>query len=113
MRCALTLTRAALQLRATGWARTMASRPLLVPPPEALRKPLAVPNRLLLGPGPANLAPRVREAGGQQMIGHVHKEMYQVRVALSLRDPVSWPPTPGGDRAGDREGARGDRPGDR
>ncbi|XP_007532039.1 alanine--glyoxylate aminotransferase [Erinaceus europaeus] len=78
MHCALTLARAALRPRATGWARTMASRPLLVPPPEALRKPLAIPNRLLLGPGPANLAPRVQEAGGQPMIGHMHKEMYQI-----------------------------------
>lgn len=56
----------------------MASHQLLVAPPEALRKPLSIPNRLLLGPGPANLAPRVRAAGGLQVIGHMHKEMYQV-----------------------------------
>ncbi|XP_054426391.1 alanine--glyoxylate aminotransferase [Pteronotus mesoamericanus] len=74
----LTSARAALRLRAVGWARTMASRPLLVAPPEVLLKPLSVPNRLLLGPGPSNLAPRVLAAGGLQMIGHMHKEMYQV-----------------------------------
>ncbi|XP_016059105.1 PREDICTED: serine--pyruvate aminotransferase [Miniopterus natalensis] len=56
----------------------MASHQLVVSPPEALLKPLLVPNRLLLGPGPSNLAPRVLEAGGLQMIGHMHKEMYQI-----------------------------------
>ncbi|KAL2775362.1 serine--pyruvate aminotransferase [Daubentonia madagascariensis] len=56
----------------------MASHQLLVAPPQALRKPLFVPSRLLLGPGPSNLAPRVLAAGGLQMIGHMHKEMYQI-----------------------------------
>lgn len=61
-----------------GWVRTMASHQLLVSPPEGLRSPLWVPSRLLLGPGPSNLAPRVLAAGGLQMIGHMQKEMYQV-----------------------------------
>ncbi|XP_004620737.1 alanine--glyoxylate aminotransferase [Sorex araneus] len=56
----------------------MASHPLLVPPPAALRRPLSIPHRLLLGPGPANLAPRVQAAGGLQMIGHMHEEMFQI-----------------------------------
>ncbi|XP_048664880.1 alanine--glyoxylate aminotransferase isoform X2 [Marmota marmota marmota] len=56
----------------------MASHRLLVPPPEALRRPLSIPDRLLLTPGPSNLAPRVLEAGGLQAIGHMTKEMYQV-----------------------------------
>ncbi|XP_062050105.1 alanine--glyoxylate aminotransferase [Lepus europaeus] len=56
----------------------MASRQLLVAPPEALRKPLCTPHRLMLGPGPSNLPPRVLAAGGLQMIGHMHEEMYQV-----------------------------------
>ncbi|XP_035878520.1 serine--pyruvate aminotransferase isoform X2 [Phyllostomus discolor] len=56
----------------------MASHPLLVAPPEVLLKPISVPHRLLLGPGPSNLAPRVLAAGGLQMIGHMHKEMYQI-----------------------------------
>lgn len=75
---ALTSAGAALGSRAAGWVRTMASHPLLVAPPEVLLKPLSVPNRLLLGPGPSNLAPRILAAGGLQMIGHMHKEMYQV-----------------------------------
>ncbi|XP_049629226.1 alanine--glyoxylate aminotransferase [Suncus etruscus] len=73
---ALTSVTAALRPQASVWARTMASQ--LVPPPDALRRPLKVPNRLLLGPGPANLAPRVLSAGGMQMIGHMHPEMFQI-----------------------------------
>lgn len=64
--------------RAAGRARTMASHQLCVAPPEALLKPLSVPSRLLLGPGPSNLAPRAQAASGLQMIGHMHKEMFQV-----------------------------------
>lgn len=75
---ALTLVTAALGPRAAGRARTMTSHQLLVPPPDTLRRPLSVPDRLLLGPGPANLAPRVLAAGGLQMIGHMHEEMFQI-----------------------------------
>lgn len=82
---ALTSASAALGPRAAGWVRTMASHQLLVAPPEALLKPLVVPSRLLLGPGPSNLAPRVLAAGGLQMIGHMHKEMYQVGLRGSGR----------------------------
>ncbi|XP_008592883.1 PREDICTED: serine--pyruvate aminotransferase, mitochondrial [Galeopterus variegatus] len=64
--------------RVAGKVRTMASYQLLVAPPEALLKPLSVPNRLLLGPGPSNLTPRVLAASGLQIIGHMHKEMFQV-----------------------------------
>lgn len=75
---ALARASAALGPQAAGWVRTMASHQLLVAPPKALLKPLSIPNRLLLGPGPSNLAPRVLAAGGLQMIGHMHKEMFQV-----------------------------------
>ncbi|KAK2505066.1 hypothetical protein MC885_004743 [Smutsia gigantea] len=75
---ALASASAALGPQAAGWARTMASHQLLVAPPEALLKPLTVPSRLLLGPGPANLNPRTQAAGALQMIGHMHKEMYQI-----------------------------------
>ncbi|XP_045150467.1 serine--pyruvate aminotransferase [Echinops telfairi] len=81
---ALALASVALQPRAAGSVRTMASHQLLVPPPEALRKPLSVPRRLLLGPGPSNLTPRVVAAGGQQMIGHMHREMYQIMDEIKL-----------------------------
>ncbi|XP_062936863.1 alanine--glyoxylate aminotransferase [Cynocephalus volans] len=69
---------AVLGPRVAGKVRTMASHQLLVAPPEALLKPLSVPKRLLLGPGPSNLTPRVLAASGLQIIGHMHKEMFQV-----------------------------------
>ncbi|GAB5576152.1 serine--pyruvate aminotransferase [Prionailurus iriomotensis] len=75
---ALARASATLGPQVAGWARTMATGQLLVAPPEALLRPLSIPNRLLLGPGPSNLAPRVLVAGGKQMIGHMHKEMFQV-----------------------------------
>ncbi|KAM5327032.1 alanine--glyoxylate aminotransferase isoform 2-T2 [Glossophaga mutica] len=74
----LTSVRVALGSQAAGWVRTMASHPLLVAPPEVLLKPISVPRRLLLGPGPSNLAPRILAAGGLKMISHMHKEMYQI-----------------------------------
>lgn len=64
--------------RAASWVRNMGSHQLLVPPPEALSKPLSIPKRLLLGPGPSNLAPRVLAAGSLRMIGHMQKEMFQI-----------------------------------
>lgn len=91
---ALARATAALGPQAAGRVRTMASHQLLVPPPKALLKPLSIPNRLLLGPGPSNLAPRVLAAGGLQMIGHMHKEMFQVgRAGGSGQSPSllsSW-----------------------
>ncbi|XP_032262532.1 serine--pyruvate aminotransferase [Phoca vitulina] len=75
---ALARASAALGPQAAGWVRNMASHQLLVAPPKALLKPLSIPNRLLLGPGPSNLAPRILVAGGLQMIGHMHKEMFQI-----------------------------------
>ncbi|XP_045415864.1 serine--pyruvate aminotransferase [Lemur catta] len=75
---ALAKASAALVPRVAGWVRTMASHQLLVAPPQALLKPLSVPQRLLLGPGPSNLAPRVLAAGGLPLLGHMHKEMFQI-----------------------------------
>lgn len=89
----LTKTSVTLGARAAGWVRTMGSHQLLVPPPEALSKPLSVPKRLLLGPGPSNLAPRVLAAGGLRMIGHMQKEMFQVGLggnSLSLGVVITW-----------------------
>ncbi|XP_019060484.1 serine--pyruvate aminotransferase isoform X2 [Fukomys damarensis] len=80
-----------------GWVRTMASHQLYVAPPEALLKPLSVPSRLLLGPGPSNLAPRAQAASGLPLIGHMHKEMFQVmdeikqgiQYAFQTRNPLT------------------------
>ncbi|XP_003908226.1 serine--pyruvate aminotransferase [Papio anubis] len=75
---ALAKSSAAPGPQAAGWVQTMASHKLLVPPPKALLKPLSIPKRLLLGPGPSNLPPRIMSAGGMQIIGPMDKEMYQI-----------------------------------
>ncbi|POI27278.1 hypothetical protein CIB84_008972, partial [Bambusicola thoracicus] len=67
---------ALLRARSTAGCAMAASTPY-VPPPRELLRPLAVPYRLLLGPGPSNVSPRVRAAGGQQILGHMHPEVLQ------------------------------------
>ncbi|NXT19940.1 SPYA protein, partial [Syrrhaptes paradoxus] len=56
----------------------MATSLLRIPPPQGLLRPLAVPERLLLGPGPSNVPPRILAAGGRQLLGHMHAEVLQV-----------------------------------
>ncbi|NWQ81459.1 SPYA protein, partial [Columbina picui] len=56
----------------------MATNLLHVPPPQGLLRPLVVPERLLLGPGPSNVPPRILAAGGRQLLGHMHPEVLQV-----------------------------------
>ncbi|XP_006276181.2 alanine--glyoxylate aminotransferase isoform X1 [Alligator mississippiensis] len=87
---------ASLVLRAAAWSsprlpplsfirhRAMSGPNLWVPPPTVLQQPLAVPDRLLLGPGPSNVPPRILAAGGRQLIGHVHKEMFQIMDEIKL-----------------------------
>ncbi|GAB0193330.1 serine--pyruvate aminotransferase [Grus japonensis] len=58
--------------------RTMATSLLRIPPPQGLLRPLAVPERLLLGPGPSNVPPRILAAGSRQLLGHMHPEVLQV-----------------------------------
>ncbi|XP_065604114.1 alanine--glyoxylate aminotransferase [Cyrtonyx montezumae] len=75
---ALSISAIAL-LRACSTAGcTMAATTPRVPPPHGLLRPLAVPHRLLLGPGPSNVPPRVLAAGGLQILGHMHPEVLQV-----------------------------------
>ncbi|NXL96769.1 SPYA protein, partial [Tyrannus savana] len=56
----------------------MATSLLRVPPPQTLLRPLVVPERLLLGPGPSNVPHRIQAAGGRQLLGHMHPEVLQV-----------------------------------
>ncbi|MBN3277688.1 SPYA protein, partial [Polyodon spathula] len=56
--------------------RAMSS--LTVPAPASLLLPLKVPYRLMLGPGPSNVPPRILSAGGRPIIGHMHKEMFEI-----------------------------------
>ncbi|XP_008499070.2 serine--pyruvate aminotransferase isoform X1 [Calypte anna] len=56
----------------------MTSSLLHIPPPQRLLQPLALPERLMLGPGPSNVPPRILAASGRQLLGHMHPEMLQV-----------------------------------
>ncbi|NXE19359.1 SPYA protein, partial [Ardeotis kori] len=56
----------------------MATSMLRIPPPRELFRPLVVPERLLLGPGPSNVPPRILAASGRQLLGHLHPEVQQV-----------------------------------
>ncbi|KAG1704753.1 Serine--pyruvate aminotransferase, mitochondrial [Nymphon striatum] len=50
--------------------------------PEALLKPINVPKKLLMGPGPSNCHPKVLEAGTLPLLGHLHPEFCQYEPVL-------------------------------
>lgn len=83
----------------------MATSLLRIPPPQRLRRPLAIPERLLLGPGPSNVPPRILAAGGRQLLGHMHPEVLQVSCPSPAFLPsFPLPPTRDWDSS---EGMRG------
>jgi len=45
-----------------------------IPAPKELRKPIVIPSKLLMGPGPSNCPPRVLHALSQPVLGHLHPE---------------------------------------
>ncbi|GLV35904.1 Alanine-glyoxylate aminotransferase [Carabus blaptoides fortunei] len=49
-----------------------------VQPPVCLTKPLVVPNKLMMGPGPSNCSPRVLHGMGYPVLGHLHAETLQI-----------------------------------
>ncbi|CAG9833991.1 unnamed protein product [Diabrotica balteata] len=49
-----------------------------IPAPETLKTPLVVPNKLLMGAGPANLSPRVLHAMSHGVLGHMNAETFQI-----------------------------------
>lgn len=49
-----------------------------IPVPESLKKPLEVPKKLLMGPGPSNCPPRVLHALAEPILGHMHPEVFKV-----------------------------------
>lgn len=91
-----TSTAPLLRARLLGAAsHTMATNLLHVPKPQGLLRPLVVPERLLLGPGPSNVPPRILAAGGRQLLGHMHPEVLQVSCpgpAFLLRPLLPQPP---------------------
>jgi len=47
-------------------------------PPATLKNLINVPEKLLMGPGPSNCSPRVLQACGLPVMGHMHKEFFQI-----------------------------------
>ena len=47
-------------------------------PPARLLKPIAVPDRLLCGPGPSNCPPRILKAASLPLVGHLHPECLEI-----------------------------------
>lgn len=47
-------------------------------PPESLTKPLVVPKKIMMGPGPSNASERVLQAMSQPILGHLHAESLQL-----------------------------------
>ncbi|XP_051482298.1 alanine--glyoxylate aminotransferase [Apus apus] len=86
-----------LRARLLGIARHTMTSLLHVPPPQGLLRPLAVPERLLLGPGPSNVPTRILAASGRQLLGHMHPEVLQVmdeikagiQYAFQTRNPLT------------------------
>lgn len=42
--------------------------------PKSLKKPMIVPHKLMMGPGPSNCTPRVLHGLSQPVLGHLHTE---------------------------------------
>ncbi|XP_030380957.1 serine--pyruvate aminotransferase, mitochondrial [Scaptodrosophila lebanonensis] len=49
-----------------------------VPPPLVLKRPLYVPSKTLMGPGPSNCSQRVLEAMSNPILGQLHPECLQI-----------------------------------
>ena len=50
-----------------------------VTPPETLKNPIFVPQKLLMGPGPSNVSQRVLNAQALPTLGHLHVEFCKVQ----------------------------------
>lgn len=62
-----------------------------IPPPQCLKKPLAVPQRHMFGPGPSNVPPQILEAAAKPVIGHMHPEIFQV-ISHNTRSDIEKNP---------------------
>lgn len=65
-----------------------------ITPPESLKKPLEVPEKLMMGPGPSNYPQRVRDAMCKPILGHLHPETLQVSYEFAMswctRTFIAW-----------------------
>ncbi|KAH9513511.1 hypothetical protein Btru_033229 [Bulinus truncatus] len=59
-------------------ACTQGKMPAVSDAPICLLRPIDVPNKLLMGPGPSNCPPRVLAAGALPMLGHLHPEFTKI-----------------------------------
>ncbi|CAG7826089.1 unnamed protein product, partial [Allacma fusca] len=51
---------------------------------SVLKTPINVPEKLLMGPGPSNCSPRVLESLSLPVLGHMHKEFFQVLDEIKI-----------------------------
>jgi hypothetical protein len=79
----------------SGTSRAKQSSSMMeVEVPKELLKPLQLPQRILTGPGPSNCSQRVLQALRQQVLGHMHPEVFQVShrsadLRLTRLPPIS------------------------
>ncbi|XP_076833167.1 alanine--glyoxylate and serine--pyruvate aminotransferase b [Brachyhypopomus gauderio] len=77
-RCALLAQQTGLECTRPCKNLQRAMSSVNIPPPACMLRPLEVPYRYLFGPGPSNVPPRILAAGARPIIGHLHKEMYEI-----------------------------------
>uniref|UniRef100_A0A914PH82 Aminotransferase class V domain-containing protein n=1 Tax=Panagrolaimus davidi TaxID=227884 RepID=A0A914PH82_9BILA len=49
-----------------------------VPPPEVLKNPPNIPQKMLFGPGPSNMSSEIRHSMDNPLLGHLHVEFCQI-----------------------------------
>jgi alanine-glyoxylate transaminase/serine-glyoxylate transaminase/serine-pyruvate transaminase len=49
-----------------------------VPPPEVLKNPPNIPQKMLFGPGPSNMSSEIRHSMNNPLLGHLHVEFCQI-----------------------------------
>lgn len=64
--------------------------------PQPLPAPLAPPERLLCGPGPANVAPSVLEAMAKPLLGHLDPDLHTILDELTAMLDAVWGRRDGG-----------------
>ncbi|KAK3698015.1 hypothetical protein RRG08_064932 [Elysia crispata] len=67
-----------LQSQLSAFSSSASRNGSVADPPACLFKPLNVPHKLLMGPGPSNAYPRVLAAQSLPLLGHLQKEFHEV-----------------------------------
>ena len=74
-----------LQSQLSAFSSSASRNGSVADPPACLFKPLNVPHKLLMGPGPSNAYPRVLAAQSLPLIGHLQKEFHEVSYFMYYR----------------------------